>query len=170
MLPSGESVTGTNTRHWEKVTKRRQQALQMQKHMDSYWTSHDASFTDQLSGESPSEYGGGMCPSNLALHHPAADLLKQYATEGCPIDTRRHWMREEIVSAIERGNHPIEPSAMQQFHHEALEKQKCGLVEIIDWEALKALSDGEFPKALKSSPLSAVPHKSRGWRTILDLS
>ena len=59
---------------------------------------------------------------------------------------------------------------MQQFHDEALEKQKCGLVEIIDWEALKALPDGQFPEALKSSPLSTVPHKSRGWRAILDLS
>ena len=59
---------------------------------------------------------------------------------------------------------------MQQFHNEALAKQERGLVEIIDWEALKALPDGQFPQALKSSPLSAVPHKSRGWRAILDLS
>ena len=170
VLPSGESVTGANKRQWKKVTKRRRRDLQMEQRVESYWTAHDASFTDQLRRKSPSNYRGGMCPSNLALHHPAADLLKQYATEGCPVDTGRHWTKQEIVAAIERGNHPMEPSAMQQFHDEALAKQERGLVEIIDWEALKALPDDQFPKALKSSPLSAVPHKSRGWRAILDLS
>ena len=35
---------------------------------------------------------------------------------------------------------------------------------------MKNLPDEESPKALKVSPLSATPHKSRGWRAILDLS
>ena len=132
VLPSGESVTGANKRQWKKVTKRRRRDLQMKQRVESCWTSHDASFTDEISRKSPCDYRGGMCPSNLALHHPAADLLQQYSTEGCPVDTGRHWTREEIVAAIERGNHPMEPSAMQQFHDEALAKQERGLVEIID--------------------------------------
>jgi len=41
-----------------------------------------------------------------------------------------------------------EASAMKQFHDEALEKQKRGLAETIDWETLKALPDGQFPEAL----------------------
>ena len=142
----------------------------MRQRVDSYWTSHDGSFTDQVGREGPGKHRGGMCPSNLALAHPAAGLLKRYATEDCPVDTGRHWTRDEIEAAIERGNHPMEASAMRQFHDEALEKQKRGLVEIIDWETLKALPDDQFPEALKSSPLSAVPHKSRGWRVFLDLS
>ena len=54
----------------------------------------------------------------------------------------RYWAREEIIASIEPGNHPMELSAMQELHDEALEKQKRGLVEIIDRETPKALPDG----------------------------
>ena len=64
----------------------------------------------------------------------------------------------------------MEESAIKQFHAEALNKEERGLVKIVDWEHIKNLPDHLFPQALKSSPLSAVTHKSRGWRAILDLS
>jgi hypothetical protein len=64
----------------------------------------------------------------------------------------------------------MEESAMKQFFEEALDKEKRGLVKILDWEELKNLPDHLFPGALKVSPISAVPHKSRKWRAILDLS
>ena len=82
VLPSGESVTGANKRQWKKVTKRRRRDLQMEQRVESYWTAHDASFTDQLCRKGPSNYRGGMCPSNLALHHPAADLLNSFPGNG----------------------------------------------------------------------------------------
>ena len=43
-----------------------------------------------------------MCPSGLALHHPAAPLLKEWATYGCPTNTGRPWKREEMQEAIAR--------------------------------------------------------------------
>lgn len=111
-----------------------------------------------------------MCPSNLAMHHPAAELLKSYATEGCPVDAGRDWTRDEIAAAIEYGNHSMEDSAVKQFHDEAMDKQRRGLVDILNWDELHILDNNAFPSQLKVSPLSAAVHKSRGWRAILDLS
>ena len=107
-----------------------------------------------------------MCPSGLALKHPAADLLLQYATQGCPAKTGKNWTREEMQAAIDRGNHPMEPEVMAQLTQEAQDKVKSGQARIVLWDDIK----DNPPPATKISPLAAVPHKSRGWRAILDLS
>ena len=174
IFPSGDPVSGSHEDrlHWKSLTKQRRQQLQCQQAEQSYWTEHDGSFEASVRFSHPEkhEFRGGMCPSNLALQHPAAPLLQQYATEGCPVDISRLWTRAEIEAAVEYGNHPMEESASTQFYEEALIKEKQGLVELFDWEVLKALPDDEFPMAMKLSPLSAVPHKSWNWRAILDLS
>ena len=46
-----------------------------------------------------------MCPTGLALHYPAAELLLQYATQGCPTNTGKQWTKEQMVAAIEGGPH-----------------------------------------------------------------
>ena len=46
-----------------------------------------------------------MQPQGLTSSHPAFQTLQQYATEGCPAKTGRHWTREEMQAAIDRGNH-----------------------------------------------------------------
>ena len=172
LLADGTPVTGTNKKRYKSLNKLRRQQLQMQQPHPNYWVKHDGSFRREVSFTHPesSTYRGGMCPSNLAREHPAGPLLESYATHGCPVDAGRNWTREEIGQAIERGNHPLEESAIKQFHAEALNKEERGLVKIVDWEHIKNLPDHLFPQALKSSPLSAVTHKSRGWRAILDLS
>ncbi len=48
---------------------------------------------------------GEMCPSGLALHHPAAGLLKEWATYGCPTCTGKPWTPAEIQEAVDRGPH-----------------------------------------------------------------
>ena len=109
-----------------------------------------------------------MCPSGLALHHPAAELLLDYATQGCPAKTGKQWSKQEVAEAVKHGNHSSAEveTARIQFRAEALEKQSLGQCVIVNWDDIK----DSPPAEMKVSPLSAVPHKSRLWRAILDLS
>lgn len=47
-----------------------------------------------------------------------------------------------------------------------LEKVEQGYAQLVAWDAIK----NNPPKTLKISPIAAIPHKSRGFRMILDLS
>ena len=75
---------------------------------------------------------------------------------------------EEVVAAVEKGPHASarDPAAMKQFAAEAREKEAKGQCKIVLWEDIRR----NPPEQLKVSPLAAVPHKSRQWRAILDLS
>ena len=71
-------------------------------------------------------------------------------------------------AAVEKGPHlsAREPGAAEQFRKEAREKEAQGFCRILKWKTLRR----DPPRDLKISPLAAVPHKSRSWRAILDLS
>jgi len=58
------------------------------------------------------------------------------------------------------------PEALHCLQTEALEKVQTGLARLVAWDDIKACP----PPNLKISPLVAVPHKSRRFRAILDLS
>ena len=111
VFASGQPVTGSQVhrRQWKKDNKRRRQQQQLQQPPQNYWTTHDGCHESDISFSHPSRdsYRGGVCPSNLALKHPAAPLLNQYATDGCPVNTGRRWSRREIEAAAEYGNHPM---------------------------------------------------------------
>lgn len=109
-----------------------------------------------------------MCPSGLALRHPAAPALLRYATNGCPVKTGKPWTSDEMQAAIDRGPHKsaLATEAIDQLQEEVLEKVKCGQARLVDWNDIKR----NPPEQLKISPISMVPHKSRKFRTILDLS
>ena len=57
---------------------------------------------------------GTMHTSGLALHHPAADHIFQYATKGCPAETGKDWNLEMIQAVIDHGAHTsaMVPDAM----------------------------------------------------------
>ena len=55
---------------------------------------------------------------------------------------------------------------MQHFAEEAIEKVNAGQSKIIQWDDIK----DNPPTQLKILPIAAIPHKSRGLRSILDLS
>jgi hypothetical protein len=109
-----------------------------------------------------------MCPSGLALEHPAAPTLLQYATGGCPVNTGRPWTVTEMQCAIDRGPHKsaLHPDAISQLHEEVAAKVRAKQARIVYWDDIKH----NPPPQLKVSPISMVPHKSRRYRTILDLS
>ena len=105
----------------------------------------------------------------LALHHPAADRLLQYATKGCPAETGQDWTVEMIQAAIDRGPHKsaMSPAAMAYIQSEAFDKERIGKARIVEWSREFKRSP---PAQLKVSPIAAIPHKSRAFWSILDLS
>eukprot|EP00984_Skeletonema_dohrnii_P012353 scaffold4995_cov113-Skeletonema_dohrnii-CCMP3373.AAC.1 len=109
-----------------------------------------------------------MCPSGLALEHPAAATLLEYASGGCPTLTGNNWTREMIEEAIERGPHVSATSAeaIEYFKSEIEQKVAAGQAKVVEWDSIK----DNIPPELKISPLALVPHKSRKFRAILDLS
>ena len=109
-----------------------------------------------------------MCPANLALDHPAADLLLEYATRGCPTNTGAPWSRQLMQAAIDRGPHvsALIPEAIAQLRQEVADKVASGQARVVRWDNIK----DNPPRELKISPLAMVPHKSKPYRAILDLS
>lgn len=117
-------------------------------------------------GKSP--YIGLMRPRGIAWHHPAAALLHSYATEGCPVDCGRPWSKEELIQAVHKGPHPSAKTkrATLACRREALERIKDNCCRLVKWKDLLR----NLPPNLKISPIAAIPHKSREYRMILDLS
>ena len=109
-----------------------------------------------------------MCPTNLALHHPAASTLLEYATNGCPVNTGKLWTKEMMLAAIHKGPHvsALLPDAIAQLRTEVADKVTANQARVVRWIDI---ADNPPPQ-LKISPIAMVPHKSRPYRAILDLS
>jgi hypothetical protein len=137
----------------------------MKQEESTYWKTHKGNFKvpDHLG-----RWQGYMCPSGLALHHLAASHLLQYATEGCPSNTGRPWTVEQMQDAIDRGPHmsALVPEDIEQLAGEIAEKVKIGQCRAVLWEEFK----DNPPEQLKISPIAMIPHKSRLFWAILDLS
>jgi hypothetical protein len=73
-----------------------------------------------------------------------------------------------MQEAVERGPHvsALNPEAIAQMAEEVEEKVRKGQVRVVEWDMIKH----NPPKELKISPLAMIPHKSRKFRAILDLS
>ena len=104
----------------------------------------------------------------LANSHPAAAMLNSYSSKGCPVDTGKNWEPEMILKALRRGPHisAKNPEASKYLMEETKEKLQGGYISIKKWGNIKH----SYPKNLKLSPLAMIPHKSRSYRCILDLS
>ena len=114
------------------------------------------------------KHRNNMCPKGLALHHPAASTLLEYASRGCPVNTGTPWTVEQMRAAIARGPHvsALVPDAMAQLDIEVQEKVKNGQARVVKWSDICH----DPPSQLKISPVAMVPHNSRPYRAILDLS
>ena len=81
-------------------------------------------FTAAPQIQPPKVYRNSMCPSGRALAHPAAGLLKDWATLGCPTCTGKPWTRDEMWEAVAGGPHQtvLSPEALAHFAEETVEK------------------------------------------------
>jgi len=169
-LSSTARVTGASTDVLRKENKALRQLRQQDQPLGQvYLQTHkvEEKVPHDLQRE-PTVHRNHMCPSGLALHHPAASTLLRYATRGCPVLSGKPWTREAMQAAIDRGPHisARSPEAIDQLHLEVQEKVRCGQARLVNWEDIRE----NPPEQLKISPISMAPHKSRKFRTILDLS
>ncbi len=69
---------------------------------------------------------------------------------------------------MERGPHQssLSPESIAHFKAESKVKVEAGQATIVEWDDIKDNS----PPQLKVSPITAIPHKSKDLRSILDLS
>jgi hypothetical protein len=113
-------------------------------------------------------FKGLMLPRPEVLTHPAGPNLLPYATDGCPVDCGESWFRQHIEVAIAKGAHASAkaPGAADACRAEALERVAAGSCRLINWVDIH----DNIPPNLKVSPIAAVPHKSRLYQMILDLS
>ena len=109
-----------------------------------------------------------MNPSGPALEHGAGELLKSYARNGCPVDTGPDWGMEQILTALERGPHQsaYAEGAPDFLQKETEEKVAHNFAKLVKWSDIK----NKLPKNFKLSPVAMVPHKSKKFRVILDLT
>ena len=114
------------------------------------------------------EIGKTMYPRSFALHHSTAPMLDAWGRLGCPADCGPKWTKDQILAALKRGPHISAkgPEAAKFLRDEVAEKIKTGYARVVKWGDIK----NNIPENLKISPAALVPHKSRSFRTILDLS
>jgi hypothetical protein len=132
------------------------------------WTIYKGDFELPPPLPALTKHRGEMCPSGLALHHPAASLLEEYATYGCPTLTGKPWTILEMQEAIDRGPHrmALSEEAIAHFKAEIDNKVLQSQAKVIAWDSIK----DNPPEQLKISPIAAIPHKSKQFWSILDLS
>jgi hypothetical protein len=108
-----------------------------------------------------------MAPSGPELNHPAAPLLLELATLEYSSDTGDQWHMEFLEAAIRKGAHQSEMvlEVAEKLRTETLEKVEQQCTCLVRWANIK---DNPL-RNLKVSPISAIPHKSRLFRMILDL-
>ncbi|KAL7458421.1 hypothetical protein ACHAWC_009998 [Mediolabrus comicus] len=165
----GVPVTGAKTQQLRRQNKQQRKVrLGNQDEPQSYWKNHQGFFSIPTPKQAPQAHVNNMCPSGLALEHPAAEVLLEYASGGCPTLTGNNWSREMIEAAIARGTHKSarSPEAIAYFQSEIEQKLAAGQVKVYNWDDIK----DNLPPQMKISPLALVPHKSRAFRAILDLS
>ena len=111
---------------------------------------------------------GLMWPRTFSTQHDAAPLLNNYATQGCPVNCGEDWDKDHIIAALQHGAHKSARSkeALAALHDESNQKVKDGYAKIVWFGDIK----DNLPKNLKISPVACIPHKSRAFRVILDLS
>ncbi len=99
---------------------------------------------------------------------PAAELLKEWATYGCPTQTGQTWTQELMQAAVDHGPHclALSDDATTHFRAEVNEKVKSGQAKLMMWDSIKE----NPPVELKISPIAVKPHKSKLFCSILDLS
>ena len=69
-----------------------------------------------------------MYPTGPALNHPAASLLLEFGTNGCPVDCGENWTVPQLQAAVDYAAHPSAqlPEAAKYLRAETLEKAMPG--------------------------------------------
>jgi hypothetical protein len=161
-------VTGADTPQHRFENKQKRKAKLATQPITTQWTIYKGKFDLPQPLPSLSEHRGDMCPSGLAHHHLAANLLEEWATYGCPTKTGKAWSKSQMQEAVDQGPHHLALSdkAIAHFQAEVTKKVRMGQAKLVAWDTIK----DNPPVELIISPIAAIPHKSKQFRSILDLS
>jgi hypothetical protein len=109
-----------------------------------------------------------MFPKNDVLDHLAGRDLLQCALNGCPVDCGSNWSYKQLLAAITNGPHASAnmDEAVTACRKEAMDRVAEGCCGLVYWDDIK----DNIPPNLKILPIAAIPHKSREFRMILNLS
>ncbi len=168
MLDStGGMVTSADTQKHRIKNRRKWKATLATQAATSQWTIYHGEFELPPLMTPLEQHHEEICPSGLALFHPAAELLKEWATYGCLTQTGQPWTQELMQAAVDRSPHclALSDDAIAYFRAEVVEKVKSGQAKLVMWDSIKE----NPPVELKFSPIAAIPHKSRLFSSILDL-
>ncbi len=167
LLSTGHLPTGAETDRLRLQNKRRRHALQDAQVPTSFWTKHKGTEVLPLQDSRPHTYRNKMCPTGIATAHPAGPVLAEWSNMGCPTRTGNPWTKEEMWEAVEGGPHKssLTPAAIAHFAEESAEKVRVGQAKLVLWDDIK----DNPPPQLKLSPIMVHAHKSKAFRSILDL-
>ena len=119
LLLSNSVVLGKAKNKMRQENKQRRQALRAKQPLISPWTQQQG----LMNTVTPTDHAACpphqnfMCPNGQAFQHPAADLLKEWATLGCREQTGKPWLKEKMWEAVTRGLHSSarSPKAITKF-------------------------------------------------------
>ena len=90
-------------------------------------------------GKSRPAHQNSMFLAGLALYHPAAETLLDWAKFGCPTQTSKPWSILEMEEAIALRPHQsaLTPEALEHFAAEIKEKVRSKQAWVVEWVAIK---------------------------------
>ena len=100
LLESNDPVTGMDKGQHRKENKQKRLSKKSTQGSKDYWYHHTGEFSIPYPNQGPNTYNGSMCPAGLALHHPSAGKLLQFATKGCPTMTGKPWTLNQTEESI----------------------------------------------------------------------
>ena len=167
ILSTNKKVTGPTTNVLRKENCQKRKRRQEEQGPQSYWSTHKGKSVFPAELPPPGKHRNNMCLSGLEVHHPTYETLLKYATGGCPIKTGRYWNKEEIHVAVIRVPHEsaLADDTIAHFTAEAKGKVASKRASLVLYYDIK----GNIPKQMKVSPISAIPHKLKAFRLILDI-
>jgi hypothetical protein len=136
---TGGVVTGADTPQHRIENKQKRKAKLAAQPITTQWTIYKGEFDLPQPLPSLSEHSGEMCPSGLALHHPVANLLKEWATYGCPTKTGKARSKSQMQEAVDQGPHPfaLSDKAIAHFQAEVTKKVRIGQAKLVAWDTIK---------------------------------
>ena len=116
----------------------------------------------------PVNFRGQMATRSAALKHPAAPLLKKYATQGCEVSCGQTFTKTGMAEVVHRGPHTsVRPLySIAALKKERKEKSASNQCRFILWEEVT----DNTPPQLNIYLVEAISHNIRKFRAIINLS
>jgi len=126
---TGKVIMGINKKKLRTENWCQCRALQQAQTKPMLWTHYtrDVVLPQGADGKSRPAHQNSMCPAGLALHHPAAEMLLNWAEFGCPTQTGKPWSISEMDEAIARGPHQSALTPERQKSRRKCNQSKLGL-------------------------------------------